>query len=100
MHNPKHTAVAMHSPQEDAALATLALSLLSAIGEGVGLAERNGKLIWANDMLAKLGPTMLERIAMACRQFQNEHPLPPPSVTLPSGWLPPKSERRVIAFMS
>jgi CheY-like chemotaxis protein len=92
MHNPKHTAVAMHSPQEDAALATLALSLLSAIGEGVGLAERNGKLIWANDMLAKLGPTMLERIAMACRQFQNEHPLPPPSVTLPSGWLPPKSE--------
>jgi CheY-like chemotaxis protein len=76
----------------DASLATLALSLLSAIGEGVGLATRGGRLVWANDMLASLHSGMRERIATQCRQFEKDHPLPPKGVALPTGWLPPRSE--------
>ncbi len=79
--------------EHDAALATLALSLLSTIGEGVGFATREGQIVWANDMLAKLGSTVHERIAVSCRQFEKDHPLPPASIKVPAGWLPPKSEQ-------
>ncbi|MFO0832643.1 MAG: response regulator [Phycisphaerales bacterium] len=76
----------------DASLATLALSLLSAIGEGVGLATRAGRILWANDMLAALPSNMRERVAVQCRQFEHDHPLPPRDVSLPAGWLLPRSE--------
>ena len=76
----------------DAPLATLALSLLSAIGEGVGLATRGGRIVWANDMLANLPSATRERIATLCRQFEHDHPLPPKDVQAPAGWLPPRSE--------
>lgn len=76
----------------DPSLATLALSLLSAIGEGVGLATRQGRIVWANDMLASLPSGMRERVAGQCRQFEHDHPLPPKDVSLPVGWLPPRSE--------
>jgi len=76
----------------NAPLATLALSLLSAIGEGVGLATREGQLIWANDMLTHLPGAMAERIGVACRQFELDHPLAPPNVKVPPGWLPPRTE--------
>ncbi len=79
--------------EHDAALATLALSLLSTIGEGVGFATRDGQIVWANDMLAKLGSTVHERIATSCRQFEKDHPLPPATIKVPAGWLPPKSEQ-------
>lgn len=79
--------------EHDAAVATLALTLLSTIGEGVGFATREGRIVWANDMLAKLGSTVHERIAVSCRQFEKDHPLPPISVKVPTGWLPPKSEQ-------
>lgn len=70
----------------------LALSLLSAIGEGVGLATRDGRLVWANDMLAGLSSGLRERVATACRQFDRDHPLTPQGAALPAGWLPPRSE--------
>lgn len=79
--------------EHDAAIATLALSLLSTIGEGVGFATREGQIVWANDMLAKLGSTVHERIAVSCRQFEKDHPLPPASIKVPAGWLPPKTEQ-------
>ena len=75
------------------ALALIALSLLSAIGEGVGLADRQGELLWSNELLASLGSSMRERIATACRQFDRDHPLPPAGTALPVGWLPPRSEQ-------
>lgn len=76
----------------EAALATLALTLLSAIGEGVGFASREGQVLWANDLLARVSSTLRERIAVACRQFEKDHPLPPANVKVPAGWLPPRSE--------
>jgi CheY-like chemotaxis protein len=80
-------------PMLDASLATLALSLLSAIGEGVGLATRGGRIIWDNAMLAGLSSAMRERISTQCRQFDKDHPLTPKSVKVPKGWLPPRSEQ-------
>jgi CheY-like chemotaxis protein len=78
--------------QQDTSLALLALSLLSTIGEGVGLATREGGLVWTNAMLGRLGPLMHERIGIACRQFEKDHPLPPSGLEPPPGWLPPRTE--------
>ncbi len=86
------TEPAQEMMQVDAPLATLALSLLSAIGEGVGLATRDGRIVWANDMLARLPSATRERVSTLCRQFEHDHPLPPKDVQSPSGWLPPRSE--------
>lgn len=61
----------------------MALSLLNAIGEGVGLCTRGGETIWANDMLRGIGGAMHERIAWACRQFDRDYPLPPSDVQPP-----------------
>ena len=80
-------------PMMDASLATLALSLLSAIGEGVGLATRSGRIIWDNAMLAGLSSAMRERISTQCRQFEKDHPLTPKGVKVPKGWLPPRTEQ-------
>ncbi len=43
-------------------------------------------------MLASLPSGMRERVAGQCRQFEHDHPLPPKDVSLPVGWLPPRSE--------
>ena len=61
----------------DNSVGTLALSLLNAIGEGVGLCTRTGETIWANDMLRNVSGAMHERIAWACKQFDRDYPLPP-----------------------
>ncbi len=90
--SPSHSQDMGLEVEIDASLATLALSLLSAIGEGVGLATRAGRIVWANDMLASLPSGMRERIATQCRQFEKDHPLPPKDVSLPAGWLLPRSE--------
>jgi len=54
---------------------TLALTLLNAIGEGVGLATRKGDAIWANVMVRQMNGGMKERIAAACRQFDRDFPV-------------------------
>ncbi len=61
----------------DNSVGTLALSLLNAIGEGVGLCTRTGESIWSNDMLRGMTGAMHERIAWACKQFDRDFPLPP-----------------------
>ena len=76
----------------DTSVGTLALSLLSAIGEGVGLATRSGEVIWANEMLRHLQGAMQERVAGACRQFNRDHPLPPKNVVMPPGLPAPRAE--------
>jgi CheY-like chemotaxis protein len=81
----------VHQNENDPKLSLLAFSLLSSIGEGVGLATREGKLIWANDMLANLSHSLRERLGNACRQFEVEHPAPP-EMKYPAGWLPPRTE--------
>ena len=68
----------------DHALAMLAISLLSAIGEGVGIADREGYFQWANDLLLNQSNTMRERIAGGCRQFDRDFPVPPKGVRLPA----------------
>ena len=55
----------------------LAVSLLNAIGEGVALCTRSGETMWSNDLFQRLSGGMRERIAVACRQFDREHPVPP-----------------------
>jgi CheY-like chemotaxis protein len=67
----------------DPSVAMLALSLLNAIGEGVGLCTRSGETIWANDMLEAVGGAMHERIAWACTQFDRDFPLPPGNLDVP-----------------
>lgn len=76
----------------DNSVGTLAISLLNAIGEGVGLANRTGQLIWTNELLRTLSSAMQERLSTACRQFDREHPLPPRTVILPPGTPPPRQE--------
>ncbi|MDX2130899.1 MAG: response regulator [Planctomycetota bacterium] len=61
-----------------------AVQLLDLIGEGVALATRDGRLVSANDFIRRLSGGMLERIAGACRQFNREHPMPPPGAKVPS----------------
>ncbi len=51
----------------DAALAW-AMSLLSAIGEGVGVVSRDGRLLWANDLLNAWGPALSARIGEIARE--------------------------------
>ncbi|MDI1289147.1 MAG: GAF domain-containing protein, partial [bacterium] len=55
----------------------LAVSLLNAIGEGVALCTRSGETMWSNDIFQRLSGAMRERIAVACRQFDREHPVLP-----------------------
>jgi CheY-like chemotaxis protein len=64
-------------------VATIAFSLLNAIGEGVGLCTRGGETIWANEMLRGISGAMRERVAWACRQFDRDHPVAPPDVEAP-----------------
>jgi CheY-like chemotaxis protein len=66
----------------DNSVGTLALSLLNAIGEGVGLCTRAGETIWSNDMLRGVSGAMHERIAWACKQFDRDYPLPPSNIDL------------------
>lgn len=70
----------------------LALFLLNAIGEGVGIATRQGVVLWANDLFRRQSGAMLERLSGACRQFEKDHPAPPPGVTAPADTLPPRAE--------
>src|SRR6185436_3549713 len=67
----------------DTSVGTLALSLLNAIGEGVGLCTRGGETIWANDMLRSVSGAMHERIAWACKQYDRDYPLPPGATDVP-----------------
>jgi len=62
---------------------TLALSLLNAIGEGVGLYTRAGVAIWSNDLLKGITGAMHERVGWACRQFDRDHPSPPLDLPYP-----------------
>jgi CheY-like chemotaxis protein len=57
--------------------------LLNAIGEGVCIATRGGELLWCNDYVASLTGAMRERLKVACRQFDREHPAPPAGVEVP-----------------
>lgn len=71
-------------PQDlDHSVGTLALSLLNAIGEGVGLYSRAGQGIWTNDLLKSLSGGMHERVAWTCRQFDRDHPSPPLDLAYP-----------------
>lgn len=67
-------------PTTDPAVGALALSLLNAIGEGVCLGTRSGEVVWGNELFARLGGAMHERIGGACRQFDRAHPMPPASM--------------------
>ncbi|MFN9993779.1 MAG: response regulator [Phycisphaerales bacterium] len=58
----------------------LAVSLLNAIGEGVALCTRQGDVLWSNDLFQRLSSAMQERIAVACRQFDQKHPVVPEGV--------------------
>jgi len=69
--------------QWDHSVGTLALSLLNAIGEGVGLYTRAGVPIWSNDLLRGITGAMHERVAWACRQFDRDHPSPPIDLPYP-----------------
>lgn len=70
----------------------LVVSLLNAIGEGVGLATRSGQVLWANDQITRLSGAMLERIGGLCRQFDREHPALPRGITPPPDYVPPRSD--------
>jgi CheY-like chemotaxis protein len=59
------------------------MALLSAVGEGVAIAGRDGDLHWTNEMLRAQTGALRERVSGACRQFNREHPLPTPSVGRP-----------------
>ncbi|MEI7658906.1 MAG: response regulator [Phycisphaerae bacterium] len=59
--------------------------LLNAIGEGVCIATRVGDLLWCNDYVGTLTGAMRERVKVACRQFDREHPAPPPGVQVVAG---------------
>ncbi len=72
--------IGQSSPSHD-----LTLLLLNVIGEGVGVYDRLGVLFWGNDLLRHQSGGMLERISGACRQFDRDHPLPPPGVVVPPG---------------
>ncbi len=77
----------LRDPQEgqplDHSVGTLALSLLNAIGEGVGLYSRAGMPIWSNDLLKGVTGAMHERVGWACRQFDRDHPSPPLDLPYP-----------------
>jgi two-component system, sensor histidine kinase SagS len=77
----------LRDPQEgqplDHSVGTLALSLLNAIGEGVGLYSRAGAPIWSNDLLKGVTGAMHERVGWACRQFDRDHPSPPLDLPYP-----------------
>lgn len=56
----------------------LASHLLDLIGEGVALATRAGAMLSANELIRRLSPGMMERLSGQCRQFDRDHPQPPP----------------------
>lgn len=59
------------------AVGELAGVLLDAVGEGVMLATRDGRVLWANEVSRRLPPNLQERLALLCRQFDRAHPVPP-----------------------
>ena len=65
--------------------------LLNAIGEGVALSTRQGTPVWANDYVKSLSGAMQERLSVACRQFDREHPAPPAGVVLPNDYVQPRT---------
>lgn len=82
--SPSDPSISSHGEQQwDHSVGTLALSLLNAIGEGVGLYNRTGVPIWSNDLLRGITGAMHERVAWACRQFDRDHPSPPIDLPYP-----------------
>lgn len=65
--------------------------LLNAVGEGVVVACRDGSSLWSNDYVRSLTGAMQERLRVACRQFDREHPAPPPGVALPDDYVAPRT---------
>ncbi|MFA6044606.1 MAG: response regulator [Phycisphaerales bacterium] len=70
----------------------LGLALLNAIGEGIALVTRSGAIVWANEPVKRLGGAMQERLCGACRQFDRDHPMLPPGVTVAPGYVPPRED--------
>jgi len=58
--------------------------LLDQIGEGVGLTARDGRIVWANELIRRQSGALIERIAGACRQFDRDYPCAPPGVAVPA----------------
>ncbi len=59
------------------AVGELAGVLLDAVGEGVMLATRDGRVLWANEVCRRLPPNLQERLTLLCHQFDRAHPVPP-----------------------
>ncbi|MEQ8850385.1 MAG: response regulator [Phycisphaerales bacterium] len=62
------TTRATHAPGDERAGDGRAMRLLSAIGEGVALAETTGEISWSNTFFEALEPEVRARVAGACRE--------------------------------
>ncbi|CAG0987623.1 C4-dicarboxylate transport transcriptional regulatory protein DctD [Phycisphaerales bacterium] len=74
----------------------VAFHLLDLIGEGVALATRSGVIVSGNDFIRRQSGAMLERLAGACRQFDRDRPLPPPSAPIPPAGNGPRTDLLLI----
>ncbi len=89
VHQPGVQAEVQHSL--DGRISGVGLTLLNSIGEGVAVLTRQGELVWGNDHVQQLSGAMKERLGVACRQFDREHPPIPANYKLPPGYIPPRS---------
>jgi CheY-like chemotaxis protein len=81
---------AQRSPAMDEALQGVGALLLNSIGEGVAIYTRGGDQLWANDFIRQLPTASQSRVSIAARQFNRNHPLIPPGVSLPPDYVLPR----------